>query len=83
MMKVMAADLRTCCSKDDLKLATSNVSIPNYLDGWEDTFEIPRHYGSDQIMAQLNEGYITESVRHCIVQEVTIYHYIDATLKCN
>ena len=66
------------------KLATAiPSSIPNYLDGWEDTFEIPRHYGSDQIMAQFHMGYIyiyiTESVRNHIVQEVAIHITMYAT----
>ena len=31
-------------------------SVPDYLEGWEDAFEIPKNYGSDQIMAQLYMG---------------------------
>lgn len=57
-----------------------SANIPDYLDGWEDSFEIPKHYGSDQIMAQLHMGYITDSVRRCIVQEVILY-YVQAI--CN
>ena len=54
-----------------LAAAIPSSSVPNYLDGWEDTFEIQRHYGSNQIMAQLHMGYITESVRHYIVIHAT------------
>ena len=48
------------------------LSVPNYLDRWADSFEILRHCGSDEIMAQLQMGYVTDSVRHRIVQEVII-----------
>ena len=53
-----------------LTTTATQLSVPDHLDGWEDSFEIPRHYGSDEIMAQLQMGHITESVRHRIVQEV-------------
>ena len=59
------------------KLSTNGScsSISDHLDGWEDRFEVPRH----QVMAQLNLGYITESVEHHIVQEV-LYHSTEKTV---
>ena len=48
-------------------------SMPDYLDGWEDAFEIPKHYGNDTVMTQLHMGLITDSVKNHIVQEVCTY----------
>lgn len=50
--------------------------IPDYLEGWEDTFEISKYFGNDTIMTQLHNRIVTDSVKHQISQEVPTMYII-------
>ena len=53
------------------------TDIPEHLEGWEDTFEIPKYFGNDTVMTQLRNGVITDSVKNRITQEV---HSLQVTM---